>query len=210
MRNVFVVGEELFGVFGEAVAAVAEGGIVVVGADAGVEGDAVDDVFGVQTFGLGVGVELVEVGDAEGEVGVGEEFDGFGFGAIHEEDGGVFFLAGFEEEIGEGFGGFGFGADDDAGGVEVVVEGFAFAEEFRGEEDVFDAVFVADGFDVADGDGGLDDHGDGFVAIFEGFFDDVFDGGGVEEVAFVVVVGWGGDDDEFGALQGFFIVDGGG
>ena len=47
LGDVFVVGEELFGVFGEAVATVAEGGVVVVRADAGVEGDAVDDVFGV-------------------------------------------------------------------------------------------------------------------------------------------------------------------
>ena len=200
LRDVFIVGEELFGVFGEAVAAVAEGRVVVVGADARVEGDTVDDVFGVETFGLGVGVELVEVGDAEGEVGVGEEFDSFGFGAIHENDGGVFFLAGVEEEVGESFGGFGIGADDDAGGIKVVVEGFAFAEEFRGEEDIFDAIFLADGFDVANRDGGFDDHGDVFVAVFEGFFDDVFDGGGVEEVALVVVVGRGGDDNEVGVF----------
>lgn len=200
LGNVFVVGEELFGVFGEAVATVAKRRVVVVGADTGVERDAIDDVFGVETFGLGVGVEFVEVGDAEGEVGVGEEFDGFGFGAVHEDDGGVFLLAGVEEEVRKSLGGFGIGADDDAGGVEVVVEGFAFAEEFRGEEDIFDAIFLADGFDVANRDGGFDDHGDVFVPVFEGFFDDVFDGGGVEEVAFVVVVGRGGDDDKVGVF----------
>ena len=73
LRNVLIVGQELLGVFGEAVAAVAKAGVVVVSADAGVKTDAVDDVLSVESFHLGIGVELVEIADAQGEVGVGEE-----------------------------------------------------------------------------------------------------------------------------------------
>ena len=60
LGDVVEVGEELFGVFREAVAAVAEGGVVVMGADARVEADAFDDGLGVEAFHFGVGVEFVE------------------------------------------------------------------------------------------------------------------------------------------------------
>ena len=68
LRDILIVGQELLGVLGEAIAAVAEAGVVVVGADAGVQSDAVDDGLGVEALHLGVGVELVEVADAQGEV----------------------------------------------------------------------------------------------------------------------------------------------
>jgi len=75
MRYITVVGEELFGVFGQAVAAVAERGIVVVVADARVEADPLDDLLGIQPVRGSVGVQFVEEGNAHGEVGVGEGFD---------------------------------------------------------------------------------------------------------------------------------------
>jgi len=75
----------LFGVFGQAVAAVAKAGVVVVVAYAGVEADALDDLAGVQPVGDGIGVQLVEKGHAHGEVGVGKQFDGFGFCAVCQE-----------------------------------------------------------------------------------------------------------------------------
>ena len=65
-----VVGQQLLGVLGQAVAAVAEAGVVVVAADARLQAHAVDDVTGVEASHLAVGVELVEVGDAEDRVGV--------------------------------------------------------------------------------------------------------------------------------------------
>ena len=66
LRNVSVVGKELLGVFREAVAAVAEGRVVVVGADARVQTHSINDGFGVEALDFGVGVQLVEVAHAEG------------------------------------------------------------------------------------------------------------------------------------------------
>ena len=71
LRHVLVVGQQLLGVLGQAVAAVSEPGVVVVAADARLQADAVDDVAGVEAADLAVGVELVEVGDAQRQVGVG-------------------------------------------------------------------------------------------------------------------------------------------
>lgn len=71
LRHVLVVGQQLLGVLGQAVAAVAEAGVVVVAADARLQAHAVDDVAGVEAADLVVGVDLVEVGDAQRQVGVG-------------------------------------------------------------------------------------------------------------------------------------------
>ena len=50
LGDVGVVGEELLGVFGEAIAAVTEGGIIVVGSDTWVKTDALDYCLGVESF----------------------------------------------------------------------------------------------------------------------------------------------------------------
>ena len=71
LGHVPVVGEQLLGVLGQAVAAVAEAGVVVVGPDARLQAHAVDDVARVEAADLAVGVELVEVDYAEDKVGVG-------------------------------------------------------------------------------------------------------------------------------------------
>ena len=60
LRHVAVVRQQLLGVLGQAVAAVAEAGVVVVRADARVQAYAADDLRGVEPAGGGVGVQLVE------------------------------------------------------------------------------------------------------------------------------------------------------
>ena len=123
------------------------------GADAGVEPDAVDDGLCVQAFHLCISIEFIEVADAQGEVGVGEEFHGLGLFHSDEERGDIFLDGGLLQQSGEQVGFLGEpldigqrldgvvlllvflavhhlgDADDDAGGVEVVVEGLALAEE---------------------------------------------------------------------------------
>ena len=71
---------ELFGVFGQTVTAVSEGGVVVVIADARVQADAVDDMTGIQPVCGGVAVQFVEIGNTHGQVSVAEQLDRFRFG----------------------------------------------------------------------------------------------------------------------------------
>ena len=167
LGDVVEVREELLRVLGEAITAVAEAGVVVVGADARVEADAFDDGLRVEALHLGVGVELVEIADAQGQVGVGEELDRLRLRRAHEEDGDVLLQRALADEGRESVGGVLQGkrflrfarndrgsaarndrgsaarndrveADDDTGGVEVVVEGLGLAEEFRSEDDAGD------------------------------------------------------------------------
>ena len=215
LGHVLVVGQELLGILRQAVAAVAERGVIVHVADAGVETHAVDDLLGVEAFHLGVGVKFVEVADAQGEVGVGEEFHGLGFGGAHEEGVDVGLERALLKEGGEGAGSFvqvgvAFGAsDDDARGIEVIVEGFAFAEKFRREQEVAAVEALAQLRGVAYGDGAFDDD-DGVLVDAHHLAHHTFDGGGVEKVALHVVVGRRGDDDEVGFGIGFRPIESGG
>ena len=212
LRHVFVVGQQLLGVLGQAVAAVAETGVVVVGADARVHAHAVDDLLRVEPLHLRVGVQLVKVGDAHGQVGVGEELNGFGLHGMGDEDGNVLVFRAFLQQFGEHLG-LGLlmivGADHDAAGVQVVVESLGFAQEFRAEDNVVDAVFVADGIGVADGDGAFDDHQNLRIDP-QHVLNGILHRGGVEELTHVVVVGGRGDDHQFGLPVSGVLVGGGG
>ena len=221
LRDVVEVRQELLGVLRQAVAAVAEGGVVVVVADAGVEADALDDGLGVEALHLGVGVQLVEVAHAQRQVGVGEELDGFGLSAAHEQH--LRVVQGcFLQQPGELFRASGrlVTAYDDAGRIEVVVERFALAEELRREEDVGHdgaegavglalavAELLADRAGVADRDGALDHH-HGVGVDLQHQLDDLLHVGGVEEVLLGIVVGGRGDDDEVGVAVGGAPVEG--
>ncbi len=226
LGNVVEVGEQLLSVFGEAVAAVAEAGVVVVRAYARVEAHALDDGLRVEAFHLGVGVELVEVAHAQGQVCVGEELDRFGLGAAHEEYGHVLLDGAFFDDGAEGVGGLGqrfsVVADDDSAGVQIVVQRLALAEELRGEDDAGHdhpeaavglalavAEFLAHVGGVADGHGGLDDHG-GVGVDFQHQLDDFLYVARVEEVLLGVVIGGGRYDHELGISVGCTPVEGSG
>lgn len=174
LRHVLVVGEQLLGVLGETVAAVAEAGVVVVGADARLQAHAVDDVAGVEPADLAVGVELVEVGHAQRQVGVGEELHGLCLGGSQHQLRDAHGAVGVHTLQLRGVGALGEQAGEllrrgdglrvvlrranhDAAGVQVVVERFALAQELGAEEDLAVAEPLAQARGVANGDGRLDD-----------------------------------------------------
>ena len=103
-RHVVVVGQELLGVLGQAVAAIAEGRVIVLGADTRIVADAFDYSLGVKAFHLGISIQFVEVGHAKSQIGIGEEFDGLGLGGAHEQDGNVFLQGAFFDERSKGMG----------------------------------------------------------------------------------------------------------
>ena len=198
----------MLGVFGQAVAAVAETGIVVVAADARIQADAFDDLAGIQAMGFGVAVQLVEVGHAHGQIGVGEQLDGFGFGAVGEQRGNALLDGPLLQQAGEGSRPRGAFADDDSRGVEIVVQRLAFTQELRREKDVAGVVLLAHALGVADRHRGFDHH-DCVGVDRQYILDHRLDTAGIEEVGFRVVVGGGGDDHEVGVAVGFLLVEGG-
>ena len=151
LGNIGIVGQQLFGILGQAVAAIAEAGVIIVSTNTGVEADTRDDSLGVETLDLSIGVEFVEVADTQGEVGVGKEFHGLCLSHTHQENrdgasppalprkgGSLRVLAGtdgaFEKEGGEGFGlGFCLGvANGSDGGILLVPLLVALCREYLG------------------------------------------------------------------------------
>ncbi len=55
-------------------------------------------------MGFGVGVQLVEVSYAHGQIGVAEQFYRFGFGAVGKQYRYVLFYRTLLQQVGEGFG----------------------------------------------------------------------------------------------------------
>ena len=91
LRHISVVGEQLLGVLGQAITAIAKTGVIIMCTNTGVEAYTGDDGLRVETLDLGIGVEFIEIADTQGEIGVGEELDGFCFGHAHEETRDAFF-----------------------------------------------------------------------------------------------------------------------
>ena len=211
LRHVPVVREQLLGVFGQAVSAVAKRRIIVVITYTRIEADAFDDLGGVQVFDLGVGVELVEVADAQREIGVDEQLRGFRFGAAHEEDVDVLLVSALLQERGEvvrllarPLGGF-VVANDDAARVQVVVQGLRLAQELRAEQDVVRMEFLSDVPGVANRDCRFDDDGGLFLRRFihRGFEDKANNRlycRTVKEVLLRIVIGRRCDNDEIGVF----------
>lgn len=225
LGHVLVIRQQLLGVLRQAVAAITKAGVVVVAADARLQAHAVDDVAGVEAADLAVGVELVEVGHAQRQVGIGEELDGLGLGGSQHELrdapgavgvhalqlGGVGALGEQAGELlrrGDGLRVVLRRANHDAAGVQVVVERFALAQELGAEEDLAVAEPLAQARGVANGDGRLDD--DPGVRVHRAHCGDGgLDGRSIEEVLIGVIVGGRGDDGVVGARIGLFHVDGG-
>lgn len=172
-------------------------------------------MLGVESFHFGVGVELVEVADAQSEVGVGKQFHGLGFGGAHEEGIDVGLECALLKEGGKGAGGLiqmlvAFGTShNDARGIEVVVEGFAFAQKFGREQEIAAVEALAQLRGVAYGDSTFDDNDGAFVDTHH-FAHHTFHGRGVEEVALHVVVRRSSDHYEVSFRISFCSVEGGG
>lgn len=211
LRNILIVGKQLLGVLRQAVTAVAEARVVVVGADARIQAYAVDDLAGVEPFGLRVGIELVEVGDAQREVGVGEQLHGLGLGEAHQQRVDVLFDGTLLEQLGERLRGFHemlivrIGAHHDTARIQIVVQCLGLTQELRAEDDVLGSGLFTDGLRVTDRNRGLDDH-NGIRVDLHHQIDDGLDGGGIEEVLRAVIVGGGRDDYEIGVAVCAFAI----
>lgn len=59
--------------------------------DTGIEAYAVDDLLGVQAFGFCVGIQLVEVGNAKSQIGIGKQLHSFSFCKSHKQSINIFF-----------------------------------------------------------------------------------------------------------------------
>ena len=170
-------------------------------ADTRVKADTVDDLLGIQTLALGVGVQLIEVRHAQRQIGVGKQLDSLGLGEAHEQRVDVFLDSSLLQQPRKGVRGLHqarvvqVSADNDAARVKVVVERLRLAQELGAEYDVAAAEFFAHRHRVAHGNRRLDDH-DGVGVVPHDKLNDRLDSRGVKVLGAAVVVCGRGDDDK--------------
>ncbi len=142
-RHVLIIRQQLLGVLGQAVAAIAEGRVVIVVASAG-QGTRLDDLPGVQALHLGIGIQLVKVRYAQGQIGIGKQLDGLSFGETHNQRINVLLDCAFLQQTCKGVGGWPSQdehsphlCDNDTARVEVIVQSLGFTQELRAEDDSY-------------------------------------------------------------------------
>ena len=163
-RHIPVIGQKLLRILGQAVAAVAEGRIIVEIADAGIIAHALDDIGGMQPFFLGVGVDFIEISHPDGQERIGKELDGLRFRRPRNEHRNLFLYSPFLHEGRKKAGPRKKmflplrNPYDNSGRIEIVIECLSFPEKFRRKEYGKGGVPLGNLLGVADGDGGLDHH----------------------------------------------------
>ena len=181
LRHIGIVGQKLLRVLGQAIAAIAETGVVVVAAYTGIEAHAIDNLLGVESLEFGIGVQLVEIANTQCQVGVGEKFDGLGLGAAHLKHWYLLLNGAALDKLGKHRGFLAeqltavIVAHDDARRIEVVVERLRFTKELGSKENVDALELFLHRGSVAHGYGALDDHHRIRVDL-QHLLDDIFHG----------------------------------
>ena len=218
LGHVFVVGQELLCVLGQTVAAAAERGVVVEGADAGLQADAADDVPRGEAPALAIGVQLVEVSNPERQIGVGKELHVLGLGGAQDEFGdalgsvlvGAIMLGGIDALGQQGckllsrcdsLNVILRCTNHNTRGMKIVVKRMPLAQELRREEDSLVSALLAKRCRIAHWDGRLDDN-PGLRVHCTHRIDGCLNARSVEEVLVGIIARGGGHHNVVGARVG--------
>ena len=176
-----------------------------------IKANAVDDLLGVQALHHSICIKLVEIGNAQCQIGIAEQFNSLCFGKAHEQGVNVLFDCTLLQQACKGMCGLHqafvlqVGAHDDAARIQVIVQRLAFTQKFRAEDDVLATGFFADALGVANWNGGFDYH-NRIGVILHNQLDYCFYSAGVEKVLFAVVVGRCSDNNKFCVFIGHFCI----
>ena len=168
------------------------------GANTGIQAHALDDRLGVQTFGLGIGIQLVEIADTHGKICIGEQLDGLRLRRMADKRSDVLILRAFLQKIGKHGSRFRLlfiSPHHDTAGMQVIIKRLGLSQKLRAEDNVVDTVLLPHGIGIPHGDRRFDDHQHIGVDL-QHRLDGVLHGGGVKEMVLIVVVRRRGDDDQ--------------
>ena len=138
----------MLGVLWQTVATIAKAEIVVIAADARFKAHAFDDLLRIQSFHLGIGVQLIEVGHVKSQISIGKELNRFRLRKAHDQRVNVLCDGALLQQTRKGIRGLHqtsvihIRANDDPAGIEVVLQDFGFPQELRTEKDVVAVVFL--------------------------------------------------------------------
>ena len=162
-------------------------------ADARIKADTVDDLLSVQTLALCIGVQLIEVGNAQSQICIGEQLNSLCLGEAHEQSVDVLLDSTFLQQTSELVCCLNqtlivqISANDDTRRIQVIIESLGLTQELRAEDDILAVELLTNRCCVAHRNGGLDDH-DGIRVVLHDQLDHSLDCARVEVLRVAVVV----------------------
>ena len=96
-RNICVVSQKLLCVLGQAVTTIAERRIIVLVTNSRIKAYTLNDLLSVQALHFGVGIQLIEIADAQSQIGIGEQLDGLCLSKAHNQGVDALFNSAFLE-----------------------------------------------------------------------------------------------------------------
>ena len=154
LRDIRIIGQQLFGVFRQAISAITERRVIVVSPNTGIQTNSENNGLGIQSFYLGISIQFIEVADSKGQVGIGKELYSFSLFQTHKQRIDILFDGPFLQQCSKRMGGLlkrrnicdgsngiillleslivdNFGnTHNNTARIEIVVESFAFTQEF--------------------------------------------------------------------------------
>ncbi len=142
---------------------------------------------GVQTKAFCITIQLVKVGHAQRQIGVGKQLDRLGFGGVSKQRRNVLLQSPFLQQRGKALSALRTLANHDTRRMQVVVQRATFTQELRREENIIDAKLLFNRVSKTDRNGGFDDH---YRIGVNGkhIADNGLDAGGVEVVSLRIVI----------------------
>ena len=105
-------------------------------ADTRIQAYPFDNLLAVQPLAFSIAVELVEIGNAQRQIGVSEQFDRFRFGGVGKQGWDILLDRAFFQQISKTFGTRRALTNDNTRWVQVVVQRTSFTQELRRENNI--------------------------------------------------------------------------
>jgi len=111
-------------------------------ADTRIKADTINNLLGVQSLALCISVQLIEVGDAQCQISIGEQLDRLSLSEAHKQRVNVFFDCTFLQQTSKLMRSFyqtlivQISSNDNAGWIQIIVKSLGLTQELRAKDDI--------------------------------------------------------------------------
>ena len=163
-------------------------------ADTRIKADTINDLLSIQALALCVGVQLVEVSNAQSQICIGEQLNCLCLGEAHKQGVDIFFNSTFLQQTSKLMRCFHqtfitqVSTNDDAGRIQVIVKSLGFTQKLRTENDILAIELLAHRSSISNRNGGLDNH-NGIRIIFHNQLNHSLNRRSIKVLGLAIIVG---------------------
>ena len=200
-RHIIVICQKLFGILRQTISTVTERRIVVMIPNSWVKTNAFNDLAGVQTAHLCIGVQFIKVTNPQCQIRIGKQLDRLCFRTVNNERWDILFDCSFLQQSSKLFCFFFhcriclWNSYNDSGRIKIIIEGTAFTKKLRAEQDPRSPVLCMQMVYIAHRYSGFNHYGSCPVTS-KHLLDDRFHRGCVKEIFYRIIIGRCSNDNE--------------